>query len=181
MTTMLFAAQYKHEMQACGTYHFASTAADEDVPSLDDLLAEVNAAFKSSPCYEFERPTTASTNCSFESGWSRCTSDESTTTTSSTSQVMKVDWNFPGSLDGEESVTLARSLKPQDQSSSGAEDSGPTMHSANACMPRKQPVHSYCPPPRGTSKCVTAVCVTPEMINVQGVFTTTHKGMVQQG
>jgi hypothetical protein len=66
------------------------------------------------------------------------------TTTSSTSQVMKVDWDFPGSLDGETSVTLARPL------------------------PRKEPVLSTCPTPRNTR--VTALPVTPEMTKVQGVW-----------
>eukprot|EP00746_Dinoflagellata_sp_MGD_P164508 gnl/MRDRNA2_/MRDRNA2_93157_c0_seq1.p1 gnl/MRDRNA2_/MRDRNA2_93157_c0~~gnl/MRDRNA2_/MRDRNA2_93157_c0_seq1.p1 ORF type:complete len:391 (-),score=69.41 gnl/MRDRNA2_/MRDRNA2_93157_c0_seq1:439-1611(-) len=164
----MFATHYACEMNACSNYHSVKMnkrASEEDVPSLDDLLAEVNAAFEC-PCKlgaEKERPTTSSTQCSATSGWASIPSSRPTTTTSSTSQchqVMKLDWNFPGSIDDETSVTVAKSLRVKPQESI-------VRHASTQC---REPVHSYCPPPRETTKTVTAVCMAPEMINVEGVW-----------
>jgi len=113
MTVMVASTYDNTRMNDCTAYQ------SNDAPALDDLIAEINAAFESHSHCKLERPMTGSTECSSGLDKSR-----PTTTGTAHSEVLKIDWNFPGTFQQEPSSdkwsTEALSLPGSFDSSSPA-------------------------------------------------------------
>jgi hypothetical protein len=166
--TMFVATQYSSDIKAFRTYD--ADAKRDSMPSLDDLLAEVNSAFES-PFKE--RPMTTSTYCSSTSDGASAFPSRPTTAASSVSQVSKVDWNVPGGIDNATSVTTVV-VAPSPPTPVAKPENKRFGSMITADADREEPVLSYSPPPRREQlrkvAKASSVRATPEMIDVQGVW-----------